>query len=67
MTTTEQRQILRPLIEQAMQDGARLHRACAQIGLSGRTVQRWSQSCALAGDCRLGALRANVSPPNKLS
>jgi hypothetical protein len=44
MTTTEQRQILRPLIEQAMQDGARFHRACAQIDLSGRTVQRWSQS-----------------------
>ena len=31
MTTTEQRQALLPLIEQAMRDGARLHHACAQI------------------------------------
>ena len=67
MTTTEQRQILLPLIEQAVQDGARLRRACTQIGLSARTVQRWHQPCALAGDCRVGALRAKVAPPNKLS
>ena len=67
MTSTAQRQILLPLIEQAMQDGARLHCACTQIGLSCRTVQRWSQSCSLAGDRRVGALRAKVTPPNKLS
>jgi transposase InsO family protein len=67
MTTTQQRQTLLPLIEQAMHDGARLHHACAQIGLSCRTVQRWSQSCALAGDCRVGALRAKVAPHNQLS
>ena len=67
MTTTEQRQILLPLIEQAVQDGARLRRACTQIGLSCRTVQRWTQPCALAGDCRVAALRAKVIPPNKLS
>lgn len=67
MASTEQRQILLPLIEQAVQDGARLGHACAQIGLSCRTVQRWSQSCALAGDCRVGTLRAKVTPTNKLS
>jgi transposase InsO family protein len=67
MTTTEQRQILLPLIEQAMQDGARLRHACAQIGLSCRTVQRWSQSCALAGDRRVGTLRAKAAPPNQFS
>jgi len=67
MTTTEQRQVLLPLIAQAMHDGARLARACAQIGLSCRTVQRWSRSCSLAGDRRVGALRAEVAPPNKLS
>ena len=66
MTTTEQRQILLPLIEQAVQDGARLRRACTQIGLSARTVQRWHQPCALAGDCRVGALRAKVAPPGSL-
>jgi putative transposase len=67
MTTAEQRQILLPLIEQAMHDGARLRHACAQIGLSCRTVQRWCQPCALAGDCRVETLRAKVAPPNKLS
>ena len=67
MTTSEQRQALLPLIAQALHDGARLHRACVQIGLSTRTVQRWRQPCALAGDCRVGALRAKVTPPNKLS
>ncbi len=67
MTTTEQRQILLPLIEQAVQDGARLRHACSQIGLSARTAQRWRQPCALAGDCRVGALRAKVAPANKLS
>ena len=67
MTTTEQRQVLLLLIAQAMHDGARLAHACAQIGLSCRTVQRWSRSCSLAGDRRVGALRAKVTPPSKLS
>lgn len=67
MTTTEQRQILLPLIQQAVQDGARLHSACGQIGLSARTVQRWRGPCAGAGDRRTRTLRAKVAPPNKLS
>ena len=67
MTSTQQRQILLPLIEQAMQDGARLHNACGQIGLSARTVQRWLGPCAGAGDRRARTLRAKVAPPNKLS
>lgn len=67
MTSTQQRQTLLPLIKQAVQDGARLHHACAQIGLSARTVQRWLGSCAGAGDRRTRALRAKVCPPNKLS
>jgi transposase InsO family protein len=69
MTSTQQRQTLLPLIKQAVQDGARLHNACAQIGLSARTVQRWLGSCAGAGagDRRTRALRAKVCPPNKLS
>jgi hypothetical protein len=61
MTTTEQRQTLLPLIKQAIHDGARLRLACTQIGLSCRTVQRWSQSCALAGDRRVSTLRAKVN------
>ena len=67
MTCTEQRQILLPLIQRAMQDGARLHNACAQIGLSARTVQRWLGPCAGAGDRRARTLRAKAAPPNKLS
>lgn len=67
MTSTQQRQTLLLLIKRATQGGARLHNACAQIGLSSRTVLRWSQSCAGAGDRRVDKLRAKVVPPNKLS
>jgi putative transposase len=71
MTSPQQRQTLLPLIQQAVQDGARLHNACAQIGLSARTVQRWLGSCASvgagAGDRRTRTLRAKTTPPNKLS
>jgi transposase InsO family protein len=41
MTTTEQRQNLMSLIEQARTSGARMHMLCQQIGLSWRTLQRW--------------------------
>ena len=66
MSSTEQRQILLPLIERAMQGGARLHNACAQIGLSARTVQHWLYPCATAGDRRVNTLRAKAASPNKL-
>ena len=46
MTTTEQRQNLSSLIWQACKNGARLHNACKQIGITCRTLQRWlSSSC----------------------
>ena len=67
MTPTQQRQTLLPLIEQAQQGGARLHKACAQIGLSARTVQRWQSPPACAGDRRVAALRAQATPANQLS
>jgi putative transposase len=67
MTSTQQRQILLLLIERARLDGARLHNACAQIGLSSRTVQRWLRPCGGAGDRRVDKLRTKVVPPNKLS
>lgn len=41
MTTTAQRQHIAHLITQACQSGARLHRACKQIGMTCRTLQRW--------------------------
>lgn len=67
MTCSQQRLTLLPLIEQACQNGARLHKACAQIGLSARTVQRWKNPRANAGDRRVRTLRTKVQPPNKLS
>ena len=41
MTTAPQRQILLTLLEEACAGGARMRKACAQIGLSLRTVERW--------------------------
>ena len=67
MSSTQQRQTLLLLIEQAMLNGARLHNACAQIGLSSRTVQRWLRPCTGAADRCVAKLRAKVVPPNKLS
>ena len=67
MTPAQQRQTLLPLIEQAQRAGARLHKACTQIGLSARTVQRWQSPQACAGDRRVAALRAQATPANQLS
>ena len=70
MTTLEQRQTLLGLIEQACQDGARLHKACALIGLAARTVQRWlaaGQDALQLGDRRTPDQRIHNCPPNKLS
>jgi putative transposase len=70
MTTLEQRQTLLGLIEQACQDGARLHKACALIGLGARTVQRWlaaGQDALQLGDRRTPDKRIHNCPPNKLS
>jgi transposase InsO family protein len=44
-----------------------LHKACAQIGLSTRTVQRWHGLPADQGDRRACTLGARTAPPNKLS
>jgi transposase len=67
MTATPQRQTLLPLIGQAVSNGARLHKAFSEIGLSSRTVQRWLHPTAQAGDARLTTLRTKVTPPNRLS
>ncbi len=50
------------LIDEAVAAGARRERACEELGVSVRTVQRWSH-CAQDG--RPGAVRA--APSNKLS
>ena len=70
MSTFEQRQRLLELIDQACGAGARLHKACALIGLAARTVQRWlalSQNAPQVGDRRTPDQRIHNCPPNKLS
>ncbi len=67
MTCTQQRQTLLGLIEQACAAGARLASACAQIGLSARTVQRWQRPEGHDGDRRVARLHERAEPSNKLS
>ena len=44
-----------------------LGRACAQIGLTARTVQRWKHPYAQDGDRRVVGLHERIEPPNKFS
>jgi putative transposase len=67
MTCTQQRQVLLTLIQEACTAGARLEAACAQIGLSGRTVQRWQRPQRHEGDRRVAGLHKPWEPGNKLS
>jgi putative transposase len=68
MTELLQRQTLLAHINEAVQAGARLARACAQIGLATRTWQRWVRGPSQAGDRRQTPLRASTPvPANKLS
>ncbi len=66
MSSPTERQSLLVLIGEACSDGARLAPACALIGLSERTVQRW-QRPAQMGDRRVTERRCPVRPHNKLS
>jgi transposase InsO family protein len=57
-------------IAQACAAGARLGRACAAVGLSERTLQRWRQEGAVKGDRRCREHRAADAvrtPANRLS
>ena len=70
MSTLEQRRSLLEMIDQACQGGARLHKACALIGLAARTVQRWLALGPIElqlGDRRTPDQRIHNCPPNKLS
>ena len=67
MTCPEQRQIILGLIQEARTAGAGQARACTQIGLSERTVQRWQHPQGKAGDRRVPGLHERASPANKLS
>ena len=65
MTPLVQRQQLVALIEQARSQGARLHKACAEVGISVRTWQRWHDGEDIRADGRPEAVRP--APANKLS
>ncbi len=67
MSSPAERQSLLGLVDDACRDGARLAPACAQIGLSERTVQRWQQQSVQVGDRRVAGQRHPVCPHNKLS
>jgi len=57
-------------IEEACSAGARLEHACAAVGLSARTLQRWRQGGTIQGDARQRAHRAPEAvrtPANRLS
>jgi putative transposase len=63
MIAPEERQMAMKLIDEAMQQGARLEPACAVVGLTARTIQRWrSQERCL--DRRTETVHR---PANKLS
>jgi putative transposase len=64
MTSAEQRATLTTLIDEATAAGARLAPACAMLGLSARTVQRWQCGAPEAVDGR--TLRRH-EPAHKLS
>ena len=66
MSSPAERQFVLGLIEEACHNGARLAAACAQIGLSERTVQRWQQP-ERRTDRRVADQRRHVCPHNKLS
>ena len=52
MSSSPQRQALLLLINEACTAGARLQRACRQIGQTERTLQRWQRPEAEDGDHR---------------
>lgn len=62
--TRDRRQAIE-LIEEAVAAGARKARACALLGLSLRTVQRWTRDGGVTEDRRPSAERP--TPPNALS
>ena len=70
MSTLAHRTTVLGLINEACKAGARLHKACAVIGLTARTVQRWveaGKNVLYLGDRRTPDQRVHNCPPNKLS
>ena len=60
-----QRQLLVDWLSQAVAAGTRKIRACREIGLSLRTLQRWTETNAIQADTRTTVTRP--TPRNALS
>jgi hypothetical protein len=67
MIALDMRLQLLALLTEACKAGARWARACALIGLSVRTVQRWQRPQATGGDLRASDQRKPCTPRNQLS
>jgi transposase InsO family protein len=65
MISAPDRQATVELINEAMACGARQDLACAEVGITSRTLQRWSHEGAVRVDARPTATRP--APANKLS
>ena len=65
MIGTPDRQEAVSLINEAVVAGARKRKACAEIGITLRTLERWTQDGRFRGDARPQAVRPR--PANKLS
>lgn len=65
MISTPDRQAAVTLIHAAVQSGARRQKACAEVGITVRTLQRWTREGEVQSDRRPQAPRP--TPSNKLS
>jgi transposase InsO family protein len=65
MTTLPERRIIIELIQEAVQSGARLSKACDEAQIALRTYRRWFQAGMVQADQRPETVRA--APSNKLS
>ncbi len=65
MTNTPDRRQVFELVKEARKSGARIAQACVALGMSARTLQRWSQRGESVPDGRPTAVRP--APGNKLS
>lgn len=63
LTTGPERQTILRLVQEASDAGARQKQACEVIGISAKTLQRWSQS----NNDKDGRIEATHSPLNKLT
>ena len=63
LTTGSERQAILSLVKEATDTGARKNMACEIIGVSAKTLQRWSQS----SNDKDGRIEASHAPQNKLT